>query len=136
MMFGILLMVLIGVLVDRWFYGEWTLSAWNYFDQNILLDKVSTFGVKPWWWYITEILEKGIPPFSLLYVGSFFLLIFYKPKSPLTWSILPFIIVHSLIGHKEIRFVFPIIGFVSIITIFGFEIIQDKFFQNLTNTRF
>ena len=46
--------VAIGVIIDKWFYGTWTLSCWNYFDQNILRDKVSGFGVYPWWWFLSS----------------------------------------------------------------------------------
>ena len=55
---GFIFIVLSGVLIDKWFYGEWTLTTWNYFTQNILEGKASSFGIEPWWWYITNSFEK------------------------------------------------------------------------------
>ena len=117
----------VGVLIDRWFYGEWTLTTWNYFDQNILHNKVAGFGLEPWWWYFKISVENAIPPFSFLFVGGFFILLFFKPKSPIIWSIVPFVLIHSIIGHKELRFLFPIIGFLPYIIVKTIEVIQVKF---------
>jgi len=135
-MFGLSLLIFIGILIDHWFYGEWTISFWHYFEQNILQDKVSNFGVHPWWWYFEKFFMKGIPPFSLLFIISLFVLLIYRPKSPVLWSITPFLIVHFLIGHKEIRFLFPMICFLPIISILAMEAIQNKYIPKLTSSRF
>lgn len=108
---GIIAAVLLGVLVDRWFYGEWVLSCWNYFNQNILLGKAAGFGVEPWWWYLKEVFLQGIPPFSLLYLAGALLFFYLKPKHPFTFILLPFLLVHFVVAHKEIRFLFPVIYF-------------------------
>lgn len=134
--FGFIFISFVGILIDKWFYGEWTLTAWNYFTQNILEDKVSGFGVEPWWWYITESIRNGAPPISLLFVIGFFVVTIYKPKSPIIWSITPFILIHSVIGHKELRFLFPIILFLPIIIIQGIEVLQNKYLQNLSSNKY
>ncbi len=132
---GILLALLIGVVSDRWFYGEWTLTAWNYFEQNIIYDVASKYGVSPWWYYITQSFQTTIPPFSLLIILSFIVVFVYKRSSPLTWSLLPFLLIHFVIGHKEIRFLFPIIGFIPIIIIQGIEIMQNKWAANILKNK-
>ncbi len=132
---GILLALLIGVISDRWFYGEWTMTAWNYFEQNIIYDVASKHGVSLWWYYITQSIQATIPPFSLLIVLSFILVFVYKKSSPLTWSLLPFLLIHFVIAHKEIRFLFPIIGFIPIIIIKGIEIIQNKWAANILKNK-
>lgn len=132
---GFLAIVGVGILIDTWFYGEWTLSTWNYFDQNILQNKASGFGVEPWWWYFLISIENAIPPFSLLFVGGFFILLFFKPKNPIVWSIVPFVLVHSLIGHKELRFLFPIIGFLPYIIVKSIEVLQIKLKVKLTENK-
>lgn len=133
---GFIFIALIGVLIDRWFYGEWTISAWNYFTQNILEDKASSFGVNPWWWYITKSFESGVPPISILFIIAFFVVAIFKPKSPVIWSIVPFLIIHSFIGHKEIRFLFPICLFLPIIIILGIEVLKKKYIQNLSSNKY
>ncbi|MCX6250999.1 MAG: hypothetical protein NTX61_09615 [Bacteroidetes bacterium] len=126
MFLGILIAVGLGILSDRWFYGEWTLTAWNYLEQNILLDKMSGFGTQPWWFYITDVFIRGIPPFSLVYIFSFLILFLFHRKDPLTWTILPFVVLHFFLGHKETRFLFPIVGFLPIIIVKSIETICDK----------
>jgi len=124
---GTLVTVGVGVLVDKWYYGEWTLTTWNYFEQNILLNKVSSFGVDPWWYYFAKFFEQGIPPFSLVFIITILLLPILKPKSAITWSVVPFLLIHFAIGHKEMRFLFPMVYFLPIITIQVFEILENKY---------
>lgn len=100
--------VLLGVLLDRWFYGSWVLTAWEYFEQNILLDKASDFGRSPWWYYPAAMLTDLIPPFSVLFLGAFLWFFATRPQDPLTWTILPFLLIHFLIPHKEARFLSPL----------------------------
>ena len=111
---GGLVVVALGTVVDRWFYGEWVFSPWHYFEQNILLDKASTFGVDPWWKYFEEIIIKGIPPFGLLYLLAAGLFLWQKPKDLLTWLTLPFLGIHLLIAHKELRFFYVLLPLLPI----------------------
>jgi len=133
---GFIFIVLSGVLIDKWFYGEWTLTTWNYFTQNILEDKASSFGIEPWWWYITNSIEKGVPPISILFILAFFVVTIFKPKSPYIWSIIPFFFIHCIIGHKELRFLFPIYLFIPIIIIQGIEVLQYKYIHNLSSSNY
>lgn len=45
----------IGAVVDTAFYGQATLSPWNFFRSNILEAKALAFGVKPWHFHLTEV---------------------------------------------------------------------------------
>ena len=81
---GVLILFGAGILIDRWFYGNWTLTTWNYFNQNILQNRVSDFGIRPWWYYIERIFVEGIPPFSLVYIASFVLFFIFMRKDLLT----------------------------------------------------
>jgi phosphatidylinositol glycan class B len=110
--FGILVGWLLTIPLDFWGYGEWTLTPWNYFNVNILQGFASSFGVDPWYTYITKGFSRGIPPVSLLYIAAFLYCWIKHPKSWLTWTTLPFLIVHSMISHKELRFIFPMALFI------------------------
>jgi phosphatidylinositol glycan class B len=123
---GVMVLFGAGILIDRWFYDNWTLTTWNYFNMNILQNRVSDFGIRPWWYYIERIFVEGLPPFSLVYIASFVLFFIFKRKDLLTWTLLPFLLVHFIIGHKEIRFLFPVIGFLPVIIIKSVEIIQER----------
>ena len=131
---GIILSIALGLLIDRWYYGDWTLTAWNYFEQGIILDKLSDFGVKPWWHYFEAVFIKAIPPISIVCILSLLIVLIYKRKDVIIWTILPFIIVQSIIGHKETRYLFPIIGFVPILIIKSIGIIQNRWCSDLLKT--
>lgn len=124
LLLAVLLLTLLffNIMLDHWFYGRWVISSWNYFKQNILLDKVNGYGREPWYYYI--IVASTILPFGALYVAGCIILFYNKPKHILTWTLLPFIVVHSIIGHKEIRFMVPIVNFMPLCFIYALEIIE------------
>lgn len=123
---GVLLVASLGVVIDRWFYGEWTFTAWNYIDQNLIQGKVSSFGVDPWWKYFYEIFLMALPPIGLVVILSFILMFIFRLKDPMVWAIIPFLLVHLLIGHKEARFLFPLMGYVPIVLIRTIELLNGK----------
>ncbi len=132
---GILFVVLLGVLIDKWFYGAWTLSTWNYFKQNLLEGHLSSFGVSPWWQYFKDLFLEAVPPFSLLFIVSILAVIIFKPKNVITWTIFPFLLVHFMLGHKELRFLFPIIGLLPVIVIQAFEVIQEIIKKDIISSK-
>jgi phosphatidylinositol glycan class B len=99
----------LGIIVDYWGYGEWTITPWNYLYRNIIKGAVSTFGVTPWWDYFRLMLFRGIPPVSFPLIICALWVFIKNPKHLLTWTVLPFFIVHSYIGHKELRFIFVVV---------------------------
>lgn len=123
---GIIIVFVLGLLLDRWFYGEWTVTAWNYLQQNIIYDKVSGFGIQPWWFYFKSTFYEGIPPFSLVYIAAVLIFLFFRRGDLIAWTLFPFLTVHFIIGHKEMRFLFPIIGFLPVIISKTIELICIK----------
>ncbi len=123
---GGLSMLVVGYAIDSWYYGESVMSFWNYFQQNILEDKVSGFEIHPWWYYITEFVIKAIPPISILFLLAIVFFLYKQRKHAISWIILPFILVHTIIGHKEVRFLYPIIGFLPIILFLVLEDLEVK----------
>ena len=101
---GILAALVIGVAIDYWGYGELVFSTVNYLVSNIIEGKASAFGTEPFWYYITKGVIKGIPPVSIiLMIGAFK---YFKSRKHDIWIVafLSFFIIHSIIPHKEIRF--------------------------------
>ncbi len=131
LIFFILVTVFItNVYVDHWFYGGWPLTTWNYFKQNIILNKVNGYGEESWYYYIY--MTAAILPFGPFYVIGALLVFFYKPQNVLTWILLTFIICHDLIGHKEIRFMVPIFSIMPLCIVYGLQILEDKFQYQVT----
>jgi phosphatidylinositol glycan class B len=132
---GILILAGIGMLIDRWYYDKWIFTAWNYFDQNIILNKAASgFGTEPWWYYFDKVFIKLIPPFSLVYILGFIIFFIFNRKDMLTWTVFPFLLIHFVLGHKELRFLFPVIGFLPVVIIKSAEIIKNKWKKNVLET--
>jgi phosphatidylinositol glycan class B len=55
---------------------------------------------------------------------AFLIVIVKKPRSIFVWTILPFFVVHSIIAHKELRFLFPVINLVPIILVLAFQALK------------
>jgi phosphatidylinositol glycan class B len=115
-----------GAFIDRWFYGEWVLTAWNYIDLNLLQGKAASFGTQPWWHYFAALLERMVPPFSLLFLAPPLVLFALRRRDPLTWTVLPFLLAHMLIGHKEYRFMFPVLPLLPALVVGGLALMQER----------
>jgi GPI mannosyltransferase 3 len=123
---GFVLMIGVGILIDRWFYGEWVMSAWHYFYVNLMEGKAASFGVEPWWWYFSMLDFKRL----WLINGSLILLILcfgiIKFKHPISWIFFPFLVIHLLISHKEMRFIFPILTYIPFMSCVSIQFLSDK----------
>lgn len=104
---GFLVTFAVTSLADYWAYGNFTFTPYNYFYQNIILKKAAGFGTDPWHYYFRKVFARGYPPLSLTLLIPPIYLWIKRPKSILTWSTLPFFLVHTLVSHKEVRFLFP-----------------------------
>jgi phosphatidylinositol glycan class B len=113
--FGFLLAMGLGLLSDYWLYGEMVFTWWNYVAQNVFENKASHFGTSPVYFYVTESILQLIPPFSLVLVWTFLFYFYKNPKSVFTWMCVPFIVLHTFVPHKELRFLFPLLYFLPVI---------------------
>ncbi|MCB0478200.1 MAG: glycosyltransferase family 39 protein [Crocinitomicaceae bacterium] len=123
---GVLTLIGLGICIDSWFYGEYTLTIWNYFESNIIDGKASSFGESPWWWYFTEFLGSAVPPYSfILLVGSLYFVI-WNWKHPIAFMFVFFLLGHIVVAHKELRFLFPIAPFLPFMTLISLEHFNAK----------
>ena len=123
---GLIFSVLIGVLIDYWFYGKLVFSFWNYFEWHILKGSIDNL-VQPWWFYIYYSMVQLIPPITLfvpLIIISFWVLF---PAHAITWATIPFIVFHHYFGHKEMRYLFPVIPFLPVMFAMTIEKIVERF---------
>lgn len=100
--------LLIGIFLDRLFYGFWTITAWNYFNVNLVEDVASNFGRTSWFRYLMSLIIASFIPIGLVLMAGYLLFSFRCPKDKVLWSTAPFLLIHLIIPHKEIRFLFPI----------------------------
>ncbi len=116
----------LGVVSDRMFYGEWLLTPYNYYEVNILQDKAASFGVEPWWWYVPTTVWELSWPLGLVLLGLFLYGTHLARRHVAVWAIIPFVVGHSAIAHKELRFMFPLLFLFLFLAVLGFEQIVAK----------
>ncbi|MFN5982710.1 MAG: hypothetical protein ACK476_17570 [Fluviicola sp.] len=131
---GFSLSVLIGLLSDRWFYGHWVNTTWNYVYENIILHKSESFGTQPFWYYFEKTFLDAIPPMSIVIIVSILFFFLFKVKHILTWMFIPFLLVHFFTAHKELRFLFPLINFIPLFVVLSWQEIENNSrFEKLKN---
>jgi GPI mannosyltransferase 3 len=115
---GVLTLIL-GAGFDWWLYGEPTVSSWQYFKWHYdgltsASGGISTSVYEPWWFYIQYSALQLIPPITLLLpiVVVVFWVLF--PTNAITWLTIPFVFFHTYFGHKEMRYLFPLLPFAPV----------------------
>ena len=101
---GLFISLGFGVWLDQLVQGDGVWAAWNYFRTNLIEGKASEFSKDPLWFYLTKSLARGVPPLSIVLFLATLFFWWRKPKSAWTWATLSFFVVHTLISHKEVRF--------------------------------
>ncbi|KAJ7311336.1 hypothetical protein JRQ81_006952 [Phrynocephalus forsythii] len=106
--------LLIGVLVlggssliDRVFYGKWTVVQLNFVKFNVLQNVATFYGSHPWHWYWTQGWPVVLGPHLPFFIhGSFQI-----PKrhriflAVILWTVA----AYSVLSHKEFRFIYPVL---------------------------
>jgi phosphatidylinositol glycan class B len=127
----------INFLLDYLFYGQAVFTPYTYFYANIVLHKASSFGQEPFWFFFSGFLIKAVPPLSLFLLIFFFTGIYKNPKDPLVWAVVPFLLIHLLIAHKELRFLFPMVFIFIYTCALGLDYwLQNKTYQKMHKTIF
>jgi hypothetical protein len=116
---GLSLPVLAFGLVDNvtWSY-PWQ-SSIRYFQVNLIAGRGLGFEHMPWYWYLRALLILIGPAVLLLWHGA--------RKSPfLAYFALAVVGSHSLIAHKEIRFIYPVLPVaLTLASIGAVEVVSD-----------
>jgi len=109
---GSMAMAAVSVALDSLYYGQFALTPYNYFTANFVENRAANFGVYPWHFYFSGMITRlGWTALVILIICALGTLI--KGKStPFFWMILCSVVGFSLIGHKELRFLFSLIPFV------------------------
>ena len=114
-------------LLDYWMYGQWVCTPYNYYFYNIKQGIAAASGIEPWYFYFKWFILIGFIPVSVFLMLFFFTGIAIKPKNILAFAIIPFLLAHIILDHKEMRFIFPMIFSFTFFISIGYEKLQPYF---------
>lgn len=124
---GVVFALCIGLATDFWLYGTYVFAPYNYFFSNIIEGKAANFGVSPFWWYFTEMPIELLPPLSLVLLFFLAVGIRSRPMHVFTWCAVPFFLAHSMVAHKEARFLFPMALPFFFLATAGWQYLQERY---------
>ncbi len=119
---AIMFWLLTSLLIDRWFYGEWTVILLNFFDFNFVKGLDKLYGTHPFHWYFTEGFTANVAFFLPIYFYSIYHVYVLQSTKKNKKNSLKIIdmkylysltlftmLVFSIGGHKEFRFILPLL---------------------------
>ncbi|XP_019162244.1 PREDICTED: GPI mannosyltransferase 3 [Ipomoea nil] len=93
------------LVLDRWMYGTWVFVPLNFLKFNFLSSGGDYYGTHVWHWYLSQgftVMLFTFIPFSLAGIAM-------SKQWKLSGLIAWVLGIYSLLGHKEFRFVLPIL---------------------------
>jgi hypothetical protein len=125
---GVVLPVLLFGLVDKFTWSYPWQSFVLYFVMNVVKGRASTYGTDPWYAYAIDLVRL---------LGLWLLFVWHGArKNPfLTAIVLIIVVSHSVLAHKEIRFIYPVVpilltlGSIGLVEIFS----KSNWFPKLTH---
>ena len=117
---GLAAALALGAVADRWGYGAWAFPPYEYALQNLVLGRAAQqFGTQPWYGYLILAAMGVAAPLVVLVIAGAALGCVRNRFHVLTWASVPFFLVHCLIAHKELRFLFPLAAFAPVLLVLG-----------------
>ncbi|KAJ4912058.1 Alg9-like mannosyltransferase family [Raphanus sativus] len=92
-------------LLDRLMYGSWVIVPLNFLKFNFLSSGGDYYGTHPWHWYFSQGFLVMLFTFTPLSVAGMIKSKNHKLSALILWVLT----IYSLLGHKEFRFVLPVL---------------------------
>lgn len=110
LLIGFILGVALNTYLDYLFYKNWVCTPYLYYTVNITQGKAAEFGQDGFTFYIGVLLtEFTILPISVILLWHWLKQSVLNFNNVFVLAVLFFIVGHSLVSHKEQRFMFPAI---------------------------
>lgn len=117
--------LIVTVPLDSLMWQRWVWPEGEVFYYNTILGKSGNWGTSPWYWYLTSALPKlllavlPLMPFAVFNIPEKIIALWESkpavgPFLDTTWleylfPAVGFVGLYSCLGHKEVRFLFPVI---------------------------
>jgi alpha-1,6-mannosyltransferase len=99
--------LVITVPVDSFFWDKWLWPEGQVLWFNTVMNKSREWGVMPWQWYLVSALPRALTiSYILAPFGALFLDTGVRPAFVVA---LGYVLLYSNLGHKEVRFLFPVL---------------------------
>jgi hypothetical protein len=121
LLLGGLLALALEAYVDYLYYGNWVFPPYNYVVQNLVLGKADHFGRTHFFWYFYSATFRAYTHWGALLWLAVVMLLVRQLRHPLTLPVWFFLIGHFAVGHKELRFLFPLLPFCPLLQVLAFE---------------
>lgn len=109
---GLILPILVFGIVDMFTWSYPFQSFVRYFWINLIEHRSEAYGVQPWYWYVLALVNSLGPVLLFAVIGAL--------RSPFLGIVtLITVISHSLINHKEPRFLYPVIPIIITLAAIG-----------------
>lgn len=109
----------LSAISDRLYFGEWTFPPYQWLHFNISQDLAVFYGRNDWHYYISQglpLLLTTYVPFTLVALYQASLLPSSNIRFLFTTTIFLTLGILSLISHKEVRFIYPLLPLLHILT--------------------
>jgi GPI mannosyltransferase 3 len=118
----------LNVLLDYYYYNELVITPYTYFYVNIIDGRADYFGRSSFLRYIALIiLVTPAPLFSFVLFLFLLRVSVSRYRDVIVLSTLLFVIFHSMVGHKEERFLFPIFNALPVIAAYSVPYVERLF---------
>lgn len=108
-------------ILNYWLYNNWIWSPYLYFKTNVIDGIANQFGEMPFYYYFTELIKNLQPPIGIFILIGVATYVWRNKSSLFSWLICGFILIHSMVSHKEYRFLFPIFPLLIPLAYIGYQ---------------
>lgn len=126
--------LLLGGVIDSMLYGSATSTLWNYAFAAFTGEEAERFSSLPWYQYALFTVKHAVVPIGALLLLAFAWLVMLRPRHALIGVLVPFLIIHSLLPVKELRFLFPLAPLMPWLLISAWEALQDRWPGTMSRT--
>lgn len=97
--------------IDYWYYGELTFPLIKFIQFNVVQSLSGFYGVSDFHYYISQ----GLPILLIGYLPLTFYQLWVSRNTVPARLIFAIIFLYSLLSHKEVRFIYPLIPFLHLL---------------------
>ncbi|XWS35740.1 hypothetical protein CRYUN_Cryun20dG0022100 [Craigia yunnanensis] len=109
-------------LLDRLMYGSWVLVPLNFLKFNFLSSGGDYYGTHKWHWYFTQGFSVMVFSFLPFCVAGIIKSRYWKLSGLILWVLG----LYSILGHKEFRFVLPVLPISLIFSGYSLAALEER----------